>query len=54
MATSRTKRILLVSGLLFAVVFVGVLVVAFMVSRDVPFDWENPNEIEASEARRKL
>jgi hypothetical protein len=54
MAGPRTKRILLVFGLFLAVVVVGAGVLAFMVSRDVPFDWENPNFVEASEARRKL
>jgi hypothetical protein len=54
MAAARTKRVLFLLTLLFAVVIVGVLVFAFMISRDIPYDWDHPNSIEASEARRKL
>jgi hypothetical protein len=54
MAASRIKRIFVVFGLLLTMVMVGAVVLAFMVSRDVPFDWENPNFVEGSEARRKL
>jgi len=54
MAAAKTKRVLFLLMLLFAVVIVGILVFAFMISRDVPYDWDHPNAIEASEARRKL
>ena len=54
MAAPRFKRIFLLFALLLLVLVVGALVLAFMISRDVPFDWENPNFVEASEARRKL
>ena len=54
MAAAKTKRVLFLLMLLFAVVIVGIVVFAFMISRDVPYDWDHPNAIEASEARRKL
>jgi hypothetical protein len=54
MAKVKTRSIALIFGLLLVVTVVGALVLAFIVSRDVPFDWENPNYIEAAEARRKL
>src|SRR5687767_7199144 len=52
--TVKTKRVLFLLGLLFAVIIVGALVLAFMISREIPYDWDHPNAIEASEARRKL
>ena len=54
MAKNKTRSVALVLGLLFLVLLVVALVLAFMVSRDVSFDWENPNNIEAAEARRKI
>ena len=54
MAASKTKRIALMFLLLLIVAVVGALVLGFMLSRDVPFDTDHPNSIEASEAARKV
>src|SRR6185436_11869913 len=40
--------------LLFAVVFVMILVAAYMLSRDPGFAFENPNAFEANRFRTKL
>ena len=52
--TPRAKRVSLVVGLLFVALFVGALVGAYMLSRDIPFDFENPNVLEANNFRKKL
>jgi hypothetical protein len=54
MKSQRTKRVLFALGLCAAVAFLGILWLAFLVSRDPGFDWENPNAVEAREAARKL
>jgi|GEM_PF-1671190 len=54
MISNNTKRVGVLLGVLVALVVVGALYFAFEISRDVNFDWENPNNIEAAEARRKL
>src|SRR4051812_39285656 len=54
MISNKTKRVGVLLGVLIALVVVGALFMAFQISRDVNFDWENPNNIEAAEARRKL
>src|SRR5688572_30262413 len=52
--TTRAKRVSLVIGLLFVALFVGALVGAYMLSRDIPFDFENANVMEANRFRTKL
>jgi hypothetical protein len=54
MASVRTKRVLFVLGFFMAVLFGTVLYFAYMLSRDVAFDWEHPNIVEATAARTKL
>jgi hypothetical protein len=54
MASVRAKRVLFVLGFTCVVALGAILYVAYMVSRDVAFDWEHPNSIEASAARTKL
>jgi hypothetical protein len=54
MISVRTKRALFVLGFLFVIVFVACLSFAFLVSRDVPFDWEHANVVEARLAQSKL
>jgi hypothetical protein len=54
MTSNRTKRIGILLGTLVGLVVLGVVYVIFMATRDVSFDWENPNAVEALEARRKL
>jgi hypothetical protein len=54
MISTRAKRCFLALALLFAVVIVAVLVLAYMVSRDVAFDWQNPNVVEATHFKEKL
>jgi hypothetical protein len=52
--TTRAKRVSLVIGLLFVALFVGALVGAYMLSRDIHFDLGNPNVVEANNFRKKL
>jgi hypothetical protein len=47
MISTRVKRAFLALGLFIAVVLVAAFVLAYMLSRDVAFDWENPNALEA-------
>lgn len=51
---TRAKRVFLALALFMAVVLVAALVGAYMISRDVSFDWENPNVVEANRFRSKL
>ena len=52
--TTQAKRIYLVFGVLFAALLVCALVGAYMISRDVAFDFERPDVNEANSFRRKL
>jgi hypothetical protein len=52
--TTQAKRISLVFGLLFGALLVWALVGAYMISRDVPFDFERPDVNEANSFRSKL
>ncbi|HUS35584.1 MAG TPA: hypothetical protein VM680_09560 [Verrucomicrobiae bacterium] len=52
--TTQAKRISLVFGLLFAALLVCAMVGAYMISRDVPFDFERPDVNEANSFRKKL
>src|ERR1044071_407864 len=54
MSSARTKRFLFVLIFLFVVVFITCLSFAFVISRDVPFDWEHANIVEARLAQSKL
>src|SRR4051812_16930134 len=54
MISARARRILLALGLCAAIVVVLVLVGAYMLSRDVPFDWQSPNAVEANRFKGKL
>lgn len=52
--TIRTKRVLFVMVFLFLAATGAAIYAGYMLTRDIPFDWENPNFVEANEARRKL
>lgn len=52
--TTQAKRIYLVFGVLFGALLVCAMVGAYMISRDVAFDFERPDVNEANSFRRKL
>jgi hypothetical protein len=54
MPSPRAKRILLVIGLLIAVLLVGALVGAYMISRDPGYAFEKANPVEAGEFAKKF
>jgi hypothetical protein len=54
MISTRVKRVFLAMALFIAVLLVAILVFAYMLSRDVAFDWENPNVVEANHFKGKL
>jgi hypothetical protein len=51
--TTRAKRVGVVMGILFAALLVGAMVGGYMLSRDVPFDFQ-PDVMEANSFRKKL
>lgn len=52
--STQAKRIYLVFGVLFAALLVCAIVGAYMISRDVAFDFERPDLNEANSFRKKL
>lgn len=54
MDSVRTKRVVFSLAFLFIIILGTIFYLAYMVSRDVAFDWEHPNVIEAGSARTKL
>jgi hypothetical protein len=49
-----SQRVVALLGVLFAVVLVGLLILAWQLTRTDDFSWEQANTVEAKEAARKL
>lgn len=52
--SESSQRLKALLGILFAVLLIGLAVLAYQLTRTVDFSWEQSNAVEANEAARKL